>query len=100
MAALGERDMRRILGDNYEAGRSSEPVTELLTRRRKKKDTVEDRKFTAFGAVLMGVGLIASAFETAKGQAFVIQNIVAALLIVAGGIWYLAARRFEQQDLT
>lgn len=100
MAALSERDMRRILGDQYEGGGTSSAVADLVQRRRKKKDTVEDRKFTGLASVVLGIGLVISALATAKGNAFLIQNAVAAVLMVAGIGWYVSARRMESKELT
>jgi hypothetical protein len=99
MAALSEREMRRILGDNYEGSATDSPIAAMAKKRKDRKDTVEDRKFTAMAAVIMGAGLVVSALYTATGQAFLIQNGVAAALVVAGGIWYAAACRLERRDI-
>jgi hypothetical protein len=100
MAALSEREMRRILGDQYDGGAAASPVADMLKRQRQKKDTVDDRKFTALAAIVMGIGLVISALATAKGNAFLIQNAVAAVLIVAGVAWHLTARRLDKKELT
>jgi hypothetical protein len=98
MAALSERDMRRILGDQYDSATGAGPVAEMAEKRKQRKDAAMDRQFTASAAMLMGVGLVVSAFYTAKGNAFYIQMAVAAVLIVAGGVWYAMARRQELKE--
>jgi hypothetical protein len=99
MAALSEREIPRILGEDYQGQEAKSPMAEMMQKKKQKKDTVEERKFTAFAAVVMGLGLVLSAFVTAKGNAFYIQNAVAAVLLIAGVAWYTAAKSLEKKEV-
>ena len=97
MAALGERDLRRILGNEYDQEINAGPAAGILKRQRQRKDTLEDRKFTALAAILMSMGLLISAWFTEVGHVFVIQIIVAAVLAGAGALWYMAALKLDRR---
>lgn len=93
MAALSESDRRKILGDRYqELEDQSAPAIE--TRRTQQfKENVENQKFTATAGMVMAVGLFISAYYTATGMVAVIQNGIAAALLLLCLVWYVYARQ-------
>jgi peptidoglycan/LPS O-acetylase OafA/YrhL len=92
MAALSESEIRKILGNT---GPTVER-TDVQVREKaqaEKTESLDNKRFTAGAAMLMGIALMASALYTATGTPFLIQSAVAAVMFLAGVIWYVALRR-------
>ena len=88
MAELSEHDKRAILGDDYKAILSSSDAGERERDPRKwareRTVAVEGQRMTAVAGIIVGLVLIASAYVTAKGDAFWIQNSVAGAFLILG----------------
>jgi hypothetical protein len=90
MAALSDIDLIRILGEDARAqieaasaNRSDDP--EMSGKKRLL--VLENRQFTAFALILMGVVLFISAYYTQIGTTFTVQCWVAGVILFGGLAW-------------
>lgn len=98
MAALSEADLEKILGENFRAVETAtQKATGVEDQQREttaKISSLEDKNFSSFASISVGIALVFSAFYTAKDLAFTIQMVIAIGFIVIGVFaWF----RFRKQ---
>lgn|GEM_PF-4907992 len=88
MAALPEEDLRKILGNDYRAQQLAVQRTaglgdEQMTAKRS-IEGLEGKRFSGLAMLIMGTALIVTGYFYTKGTPLLIQDALAAVLVVAG----------------
>ncbi len=98
MAALSEFDLQKIMGDDYknieQTARKAVGAEDTYRDVAAKIGAIEDRNFSCYAAMIVGVALAVSAWYTAAGNAYWIQLAIAVGFVLLGAFGYL---RFRNQ---
>jgi hypothetical protein len=96
MAALNEKDLRAILGDDYldklNAAATKSGMSDEHRQCKEDRASMEDKKFPGLAFALVGACLIAAGFVT-KDNTHWIQFALASLMVVAGLGWFMYVKR-------
>ena len=90
MAALSDRDLRAILGEDYlaklNAAEAATGLTDEILSARKKRQSLEEKKFAGMSAIAIGAALLAAGLLT-REPSFWIQATAAVVIAVLGAAW-------------
>jgi hypothetical protein len=103
MAALSDKDLRAILGDDYvaqlAAAHEASGLTDGVREARKQHKALEDKKFSGVSAVTIGIALLAAGLYT-QDPGFWIQATVGVIFAVMGAVWIFYIRSQQQALVT
>jgi hypothetical protein len=102
MAALSDRDLRAILGDDYlaklNAAEAATGLTDEIREARKERQNLEEKKFAGMSAVAVGAALLAAGLLT-REPSFWIQATAAVVIAGTGAAWLAYIWRLQGQLL-